>query len=95
MDERGRGKTGTGQWPMFVLKEIGSVERAERGKRRVSVGTSARRREKEERGEAWHCDRQRGAADNVPRPAGAGDVVAARTEVGGGRGRHGDTSEGG
>jgi hypothetical protein len=66
MDERGRGKTGMGRWPTFILKEISSMERAERGKRRVSVGTSARRGEKEERGEAWRCDRQCGVADNVP-----------------------------
>jgi hypothetical protein len=51
VDERGKGRTGTGRWLAFILKEIGSVARAERGKRGggVDMGASAWRRE-EERG---------------------------------------------
>jgi hypothetical protein len=32
VDERGRGKTGMGRWPVFILKEIGSVARPRKGK---------------------------------------------------------------
>jgi hypothetical protein len=48
---------GTGRRSAFVLNEIGSVARAERGKKGVGVGASAWRREKEGEG-GLRSDRQ-------------------------------------
>jgi hypothetical protein len=52
MDERGRGETGSGRWPTFILKENNSVVQPREGREggAVGVGAPAWRREKKERG---------------------------------------------
>jgi hypothetical protein len=50
MEERARDETGMGQRSTFILNEIGSVARAERGKGGVGVGASVWRQEKEGEG---------------------------------------------
>jgi hypothetical protein len=55
--QEGKGEMGTGRRSAFVLNEIGSVARAERGKKGVGVGASAWRREKEGEG-GLRSDRQ-------------------------------------
>jgi hypothetical protein len=76
MDERRAGKTGTGR--RSTLLKSGSVAwgREEKGGG-VDVGASALRREKEERGGAWHGSRQLRVADNSPQQSGVGGVVTA------------------
>jgi hypothetical protein len=52
------------------------------------AGTSAWRREKEERG-PWNCSGQLGAGGNGPQQLSAGGAIVAKTGEGGGCGRPG------
>jgi hypothetical protein len=66
VDERGKGKTGTGRWPTFILKKnlLGGTGR-ERGKGGGRRGRVHVEEEKKEMG-AYCGSRQRGAAGNAP-----------------------------
>jgi hypothetical protein len=56
VDERGKGRTGTGRWLAFILKEIGSVARVERGKKGWSTWALSRGGGRR-KGGPWHDGR--------------------------------------